>query len=317
MLYKKMSGRLGNQLFQYAAVRAYQLKYRPTEKIVLDFSAVYKQGPKEKGFDNSLKDFLLPQDTVMEGTVSMTVPQKLAYYYYKGRCFIKKKTSSAKDYERKRTLFEEKLSKYLQSQGLFCYSDGFHPLKDVKAKNVLFYGFYESPKYFNEYKEILQKEFTPREKELKENKELYNIIDHTESVCVTVRAGDFLSEEFRERHYVCNATYFEEAIAYMKKKIKNPQFIVFSDDVEWVKENLKFPENTLYERGNDPVWEKLRLMYRCKHFILSNSTFSWWAEYLCRNEEKIVVAPSRWNNYQDNPDIYEEDWHLIEPKKEE
>ena len=97
MLYKKMSGRLGNQLFQYAAVRAYQLKYRPTEKIVLDFSTVYEQGPKEKGFDNSLKDFLLPQDTVIEGTMSMTVPQKLAYYYYKGICFIKKKVKAHKE----------------------------------------------------------------------------------------------------------------------------------------------------------------------------------------------------------------------------
>lgn len=56
-------------------------------------------------------------------------------------------------------------------------------------------------------------------------------------------------------------------------------FFGFSDDIDWVKNNMEFPGEVYYESGVDPVWEKLRLMSACKHFVLSNSSFSWWAQY--------------------------------------
>ena len=98
----------------------------------------------------------------------------------------------------------------------------------------------------------------------------------------------------------------------MNKKTKNPVYIIFSDDIEWCRENIKFSENIYYEDGTDPVWEKLRLMYSCKHFIISNSTFSWWAQYLSRNNDKIVIAPARWHNSGYTNDIYDENWLLIQ-----
>lgn len=78
--------------------------------------------------------------------------------------------------------------------------------------------------------------------------------------------------------------------------IENPVFFMFSDDIEWVKNNIHTECVTYYEDGTDPVWEKLRLMSACKHFIVSNSTFSWWTQYLSANENKVVVSPSRWFN---------------------
>ena len=103
----------------------------------------------------------------------------------------------------------------------------------------------------------------------------------------------------------------------MQKKLKDPTFFVFSDDIDWVKKNMKFPKSTYFETGDDPVWEKIRLMYSCKHFIISNSTFSWWAQYLSRNKKKIVIAPSRWGNQtykckNELIDIYQEDWILVD-----
>ena len=95
---------------------------------------------------------------------------------------------------------------------------------------------------------------------------------------------------------VCDKDYFLKAMDEAKKRISNPTFIFFSDDIEWVRENIHCDVPCYYESGKDPVWEKLRLMYSCKHFIISNSTFSWWAQYLSRNENKIVIAPDRWSN---------------------
>ena len=143
----------------------------------------------------------------------------------------------------------------------------------------------------------LLSEFTPKANRLESNGWLYRILDSDkETVCISVRRGDYISDEkVGEQFYVCSRTYYESAIQYSCKRISNPVFIVFSDDIEWCKRNISFFECEHYfESGQDPGWEKLRLMYSCKHFIISNSTFSWWAQYLSRNENKIIVSPDRW-----------------------
>lgn len=313
MLHKLMIGRLGNQMFQYATIRAFQEKYAQNTPINLNFSLVYKEGKKEDGFHNHLGDFQI-KECLIDAPIKISLLQKIYFgCYFAGYKIIK--FFSKENYDLKKRNYEKKLQKILQKKGLYLFSFGYTEFKDSKTKNKLFAGHYESSQYFNDIKPILQKEFTPKEKELEENKELYKIIRNTESVCISIRRGDFLAAEHKEKHYICTPKYFEEAIKQIKEKIKNPQFVVFSDDVDWVKENMNFPKNTVYERGTDPVWEKLRLMYSCKHFIISNSTFSWWAQYLSRNENKVVIAPSRWQNVGFNDDIYEEDWDLIDIDK--
>ena len=76
---------------------------------------------------------------------------------------------------------------------------------------------------------------------------------------------------------------------------------------------MEFPGEVYYESGVDPVWEKLRLMSACKHFVLSNSSFSWWAQYLSNEKKKIVVAPDIWYKTGKNAkaDLYQDDWKLI------
>ena len=84
---------------------------------------------------------------------------------------------------------------------------------------------------------------------------------------------------------------------YMKKHLSNPLFFICSDDIEWVKRNIDMKGyDVIFETGKDPIWEKVRMMYTCKHFIISNSSFSWWTMWLSRNKKKIVVAPKRWYN---------------------
>ena len=145
-------------------------------------------------------------------------------------------------------------------------------------------------------------EFTPKQPPRSENEALYNIINSTNSICVSIRRGDYLYDEFKSKFFVCDKSYFDHAIKMANELISNPVFIFFSDDIEWVKENIKIDAPSYYESGNDPVWEKLRLMYSCKHFIISNSTFSWWAQYLSRNtNNKIVISPDHWFNVKNAP----------------
>ena len=75
---------------------------------------------------------------------------------------------------------------------------------------------------------------------------------------------------------------------------------------------MKFNCKTYYESGKDPVWEKLRLMSLCKHFVISNSSFSWWAQYLSTNEDKIVYAPKQWYVDGRKADIFEKSWRYLE-----
>jgi hypothetical protein len=141
---------------------------------------------------------------------------------------------------------------------------------------------------------------------------LYEKIENTNSVCVTIRRGDFLLDQFIKSFYICTPEYFKKGIEKINNIIKNPQYIVFSDDIEWCKKNMSFPEGTVYESGNDPIYEKIRLMYSCKNFIISNSTFSWWAQYLSRNERKVVIAPKVWNKFEYADPIYDKDWIIID-----
>lgn len=191
--------------------------------------------------------------------------------------------------------YRKKIQKLLPLYGLydgayFSYNDEVIP--PSKQKNSFALGLCENPICFDDIKEVLQKEFTPKHALLDCNKSLYEKIILSNSVCVTIRRGDYISNN---KYFLCDKDYFMRAIAEIKKRVTNPVFIFFSDEISWVRDNIKIEGECYYERGNDPIWEKMRLMYSCKHFILSNSSFSWWAQYLSRNPDKIVISPSRWH----------------------
>ncbi len=103
-------------------------------------------------------------------------------------------------------------------------------------------------------------------------------------------------------HNICTADYYQRALAEIKGRLGECDLVIFSDEVAWVRENLALGENTLYVSGErTPTGKSLSapqelfLMSRCRHHIISNSTFSWWGAYLNRRTDKIVVAPGLWN----------------------
>lgn len=317
MIQKHVIGRLGNQMFQYATVRSFQIKNRPNDQILLDFSEVYEKD--SFGYKEELSYFNI--SNVKYGKAKISFSKKCLILFMniiKMIVLVITGFNYNVKYNQLLFSFETKIQKFINKFGLYNFRLGYYDFCDCSKKNLYFNGTFESPKYFDDIKDILIKEFTPKYGIIEKNKSLYKMIENTNSVCVTIRRGDFVTDPgFKKNLYVCDENYFYKAIKYIEENVKDAKFFVFSDDVEWCKENMNFPNGTVYESGDDPVWEKLRMMYSCKHFIISNSTFSWWAQYLSRNKDKIVVAPSRWGNleykgFNIKTDIYEDDWYLID-----
>jgi hypothetical protein len=131
------------------------------------------------------------------------------------------------------------------------------------------------------------------------NIEICKIIKSTNSVSVHIRRGDYISNpKWRCSHGdICNLDYYNKAIDHIKRHVESPQFIVFSDDIEWGKNNLII-DNAIYVNWNTGIdaYRDMQLMALCKHNIIVNSTFSWWGGWLNQNVDKIVIAPAKWLN---------------------
>jgi hypothetical protein len=117
------------------------------------------------------------------------------------------------------------------------------------------------------------------------------------SVCVHVRRGDYVTVADTSRRFgVCSLDYYRDALAWVAARVTRVTAFVFSDDPVWARENLQLPCEIVYVTHNvgRRNHEDLRLMSACKHFIIANSTFSWWGAWLAENPDKIVVAPRQW-----------------------
>ena len=308
MIIIKQQGRLGNQLFQYAFAKKLQTEFYNDENIYINSNSVISSGEKSDGWENSLKYFNLDEYYVTD-TYEINVLQKIILYFYLAiRKMVREIFKLGLDTKKMDVFFSSILNYF----GIYCINSGYFEPKRSKFKNKILVGCFESSKFFDDIRDDIIREFQPTSGPKFENNDLYKVIEQSNTVCITIRRGDFLSSKFSKSHYICTNEYFYKAEKIIKEKVKNPVFIVFSDDVEWVKQNMHFEGEVYYETGNDPIWEKLRLMSSCKHFIISNSTFSWWAQYLSTNDNKVVIAPSKWNNKIRNKDIYQDYWTQID-----
>ena len=314
----QVNGRLGNQMFQYAFARKLwertgrkgiiSLEFVSYGEYLNDFNVTYEKIPYTLGETSFWKWKLHLAKTVL---FAIAIELTFARIWRKIVDLFSEHVSDALIYEH---IWERKFGWMWSFLGIFIARYGFVNFRYPAYMSWLplrAYGCFECSRYFDDIKAILQKEFTPKEPPREENAKLYSMIAESESVCVTIRRGDYLNETFRDAFYLCTPEYFIEAMKIMKSRLPEAKFFIFSDEPQWCKENIPFPFECIYESGKDPVWEKLRLMYSCKHFIISNSTFSWWAQYLSRNENKIVIAPNRWRNGSYTWDIYKDQNWLI------
>lgn len=199
----------------------------------------------------------------------------------------------------------------LSGEDSFIYYDS---VFNYPYKNIVFWGMWQSPKYFKHVEEEILETFQfDRNMISHYTRELLDIIEHSNSICIHLRRGDYMNDQYKGGFSLCCPTkYYELAMEYIKKKIEKPVFFVFSDDIEYAKMILK-SEHIYYVDGNkkENSWQDMFLMSCCQHNIIANSTFSWWGAFLNPNKEKIVIAPKRWWYYLEKDDIVPEEWIRI------
>lgn len=160
-------------------------------------------------------------------------------------------------------------------------------------------GYWQTEQYFPDVREILRQEFQVKYLQDSKSGSLSDLISRTNSVAIHIRRGDYATNSaYHHVHGLCSLDYYHRSTQWMIDKISNPRFFVFSDEPQWAKENLKlgFPVTIVDHNGGDRSYEDLRLMSQCKHQIIANSSFSWWAAWLNNHPQKSVIAPLKWFN---------------------
>lgn len=192
-------------------------------------------------------------------------------------------------------------------------------ITDSPAGLTFYWGGWHSEKYFKDIREDILEIFKfPVVKNISEcdcryNKWLETIINDEKSVSVHIRRGDYLSEPKTSpyQYYLCPTEYYKKAIAYFKQRLNKPSFYVFSNDIEWCRQNIG-TDDIHYIDCNSGInsWRDMSLMTQCRHHIVANSSFSWWGAWLSKHNG-VTIRPEKFLTNAENPDYYPESWIVI------
>lgn len=290
MIIIQMAGGLGNQMFQYAL---YKQLTNMGKTVKMDDEAGFKEDAQR---NPALAAFGIVYERASRQEIEEMTDSSMAF-----TARVRRKLFG----RQRRAYFEE--NKCFQPQ-IFDWDD------------IYLEGYWQSEKYFRDVGNLLRKEFSLESVRknrdngygLSEEAERYlNRIEQGESVSIHVRRGDYLLPQNQELFgNICTDMYYENAVKKMMESRSGCTFYLFTNDNQWAAERLKewkdFPI-VLVEMPDDRDYETLTLMGRCRHNILANSSFSWWASYLNNNPDKLVIAPADWMNGWECSDIYRAD----------
>lgn len=272
MIVVKIIGGLGNQLFQYALAR--KLSIIKNIDVFLDISEFEKYTLRTYQLNHfNVKLNLISKDENKK--IQPTIIDRFVDRYSQLGKFVPYKY---------RTFFKEsslRFDKKIFTIGKEAYLDGY----------------WQSERYFQDIRDTLLTDLTPRYPLEEKTIETAKYIRSSESVCIHIRRGDYVTNPTTNAyHGLCSLNYYLKSIEYLVSHISNTVFFVFSDDIEWAKKNLKGVEPVFFveNRQNLGDIQDFYLMTQCKHFIIANSSFSWWGAWLSDNNEKMVIAPKTW-----------------------
>lgn len=279
MIIIKISGGLGNQLFQYALAKSLENIRKLEVKIDVSNFKIISGVTK--------RDFCLDKFNITLKIAEATDFKKINVPYPLSNNKITKIIFKVLEF------FRTKSKKKILVEHDLNYKKSIFNTID----NRYICGSWTSPKYFYNVKNDLIKEIKPNFKissDLEEN--LIQIIKEN-SVSIHIRRGDYI--KYQHKFNILPLDYYKKAIEIIKDKIKDPVFFIFSDDINYVKENFEhfFNKNVVYVSDNKfNDYEEFWLMKSCKNNIIANSTFSWWAAWLNENPDKIIIAPSKYRS---------------------
>jgi len=292
MIIIKLMGGLGNQMFQYALGRHLSIRHNTLLKLDLSFLLDRSRKPDFTYRNYDLDIF--PVSPVFANYFESLNGESPRYKKYIKTGLNLLRLNPFTVVQEKTFNFDEKILR--------------------TPDNCYFVGYWQSEKYFKEIERTIRDDFSLG---AEPDRTLSNLILSSESVCLNVRRGDFVTNPVTNKHHgVCNAGYFYKAIDTMKKFTEKPTIFVFSDDIVWCKENLSFEDPTVFvthDYAGRKFEKYLKLMSQCKYFIIPNSSFGWWAAWLSRFPQKKVIAPRNWfaNTDLNTVDLLPDDWITV------
>ena len=268
----RITGGLGNQLFQYAMGRALAVKHGTD--LLLEDSFYFDVPPGSTPRTYELDNYPI------QGRRT-TGQERKAFGRYTGRVW-------------------RRIRKYVRLPGAFSYvcepMQGGLSNFETLGDNVFLDGYWQTERYFSGIADVIHKEFTPLLPPSAQDHAILLQMQESPSVSLHVRRGDYVTNPSAQAmHGLCSLEYYGTAIRHAAERLGNPKFFIFSDDPEWVRENLEIPfDHVFIDHNAAAAWQDLRLMSSCKHHILANSSFSWWGAWLNKSSDKIVIRPRQW-----------------------
>lgn len=273
MIITKLIGGLGNQMFQYAAGKSLAIKKGVELRVDLSHlkknaSGLYTQ-----------RDYEL---NVFKLNVAEATAEEISIFENLNSSKWKRLLQRNMPNMFSKTFFSEAGNHY-------------HPAFETLPKQVYLDGFWQSEKYFQSIRTILLQDFELKNELSKHVQLLQDKIKNANSVSLHIRRGDYVNlPSANEFHGLCSIDYYQAAEKMLQDKIGVFEFFVFSDDMKWCKENLKFNSDVNFVEHGEAACIDMHLMRTCKHNVIANSSFSWWGAWLNENINKLVVAPEYW-----------------------
>jgi hypothetical protein len=272
MILVRLTGGLGNQMFQYAAGRA--LADRLGADLLLDTRA-------------------------FESPLALKAYTRRSYALSPFR--LRARVATSADLKNwpvwvveigMRLRFVRPLFRRWHFESGITYDPGLRALHDP----VCLVGYWQSERYFTDVADRIRADFALTQPMSGENARLLELARTERSVGLHVRRGDFVSlNDAAQVHGLCSIDYYRRAIDHVRERCAECRFLVFSDDPQWARAELPLDPSAVFVTGNEQQPEQdLALMRACKHHIIANSSFSWWAGWLGYSAEQIVIAPTPW-----------------------
>ncbi len=304
MIYAELAGGLGNQMFIYAFARA--LGLRCGESVTLLDRQDWRDGAPAHTVC-ALRDLSIsPEVRILAdpGFAKARLPRqntaKALMIKYEQR-----KGLMARDWQG----FEARCAPALNALGLHFATDGYTPVHRGSAKDFLAWGYFQSARYFDDFADTIKAELRPQAAPAGPLAEA--IAGAAYPVAVHLRRGDYCRPENAVLQ-VCSPAYYARAVAAVKAARPQATLFVFSDDIAWARKHLDTANLPAVFAPQGSAVGDMGLMQQCKGFVLSNSTYSWWAQYLANAPDKRVLAPAKWYAHTKKSALYLPDWQRIE-----